>query len=228
MRLVIFGVSNLIGHYLDCALALGLTPSRIVMNMPEVVRARTRSVHDRVKCLAQPPEIIQMEDFSPRQGECYFIGTTSPGRRQLVEDIRSRFGITCCQLVHPAACISPHATLAEGVYVSAYSVVGPGADIGEHAFISAQVHVGHDTIVEPYARLLGGCNVAGHVRIGRSATIGMGATVIEELEVGAEAWVAAGAVVLQDVPPRVLVAGVPAKLKKNLQAPMPPGVTHSR
>jgi sugar O-acyltransferase (sialic acid O-acetyltransferase NeuD family) len=216
MRLVIFGVSNLIGHYLDCALALGLTPSRIVMNMPEVVRPRTRSVHDRVKLLAQPPEVIQMKDFSPRRDECYFIGTTSSGRHQLVEDIRSLFGITCCRLVHPAACISPHANLAEGVYISAFSVVGPGAEIGEHVFLSAQVHVGHDTIVEPYARLLGGCKVAGHVRIGHSATIGMGATVIEELEVGAEACVAAGAVVIRDVPARVLVAGVPAEFKKNL------------
>ena len=216
MRLVIFGVSNLLGNFLDCALALDLTPSHVVMNMPEVMRPRTRNVHERVQRLALPPEIIQMEDFSPREGECYFIGTTSPRRRQLVEEIKSRFGITCCQLIHPKACVSPHATLAEGVCVSACSVIGPGAEIGEHVFIGAQAYVGHDTIVEPYARLLAGCKVAGHVFIGANTSVGIGATIIEELEVGKDSCVAAGAVVIRDVPARVLVAGVPAELKKHL------------
>jgi sugar O-acyltransferase (sialic acid O-acetyltransferase NeuD family) len=214
MRLVIFGVSNMLGHILDCAIALQLEPSLIVMNVPEVIRPRTRSVHDRLKLLEKPPLVVMLKDFAPRDGECYFVGTTAPDRRQLVEDIERRFGIRCCNLVHPAAVVSPHASLATGVYISAHSSVGPGAEIGEQVYIGAKVHLAHDTIVEPYARILSGSNVAGHTRVGYGATIGMGATVIEELEVGREATVGAGAVVIEDVPMGAVVAGVPARILK--------------
>ena len=112
MRLVIFGVSNLLGAIMDCALELKLTPSLVVMNVPEVLRPRTRSVNDRLRLFPAPPKIIDLENFTPQQGECYFLGTTSPSRRQLVEHIRSRFGITCCTLVHPMAYVSPRASLA--------------------------------------------------------------------------------------------------------------------
>ena len=59
MRLVIFGVSNMLGDIFDCALALGLTPSLVVMNVPEITRPRTRSVTDRIMRLPTPPRIVQ-------------------------------------------------------------------------------------------------------------------------------------------------------------------------
>lgn len=216
MRLVIFGVSNVLGDILDCALAMGHEPSLIVMNAPEIVRPRTKSVHDRLALLQNPPPIVELEEFAPRDGECYFVGTTAPNRQQLVEEIRSRFGITCCNLIHPAAVVSPHAKLASGVYISEHSSIGSGAEIGEQVFVGPKVRLGHDTVVESYARIFSGCNVAGHTRVGYGATIGMGATVLEELEIGPEAYVAAGAVVTRDVPARVLVAGVPAEIKKKV------------
>jgi tetrahydrodipicolinate N-acetyltransferase len=39
---------------------------------------------------------------------------------------------------------------------------------------------------------------------------------VAPVTVGDEAVTAAGAVVIEDVPPKTLVAGVPAKVKKNL------------
>ena len=216
MRLVIFGVSNLLSHIFDCALALGLTPSLVVMNTPEIVRPRTKSVTDRIMRLPTPPRIIQLEEFSPQEGECYFLGTTSPQRQKLVEDINSCFGITCCTLVHPTAYVSPLASLAHGVFVGAGTIVGPGVELGEHVYVGQQVSVGHDTVVEPYARLQHGCNLGGHVHVGYGATVGSGATVMQELEIGPGALIAAGAVIIQDVPERALVAGVPGVFKKTL------------
>ena len=216
MRLIIFGVSNIVGHIFDCAQALGFTPSAIVLNTPEVVRPRTKSIYDRIKLLDQPPRVIQMDQFSPQDGECYFLGTTAAGREELAEEVRTRFGIRFCTLLHPAAWLSPHCTIADGVYVSAHSSIGPGAEIGEHVFVGAKVHIGHDTVVGPYSRLLSGCNVAGHVQVGYGVTVGMGATIIEELEIGPEAFIAAGAVVIKDLPARVMAAGVPARYRKSL------------
>ena len=53
------------------------------------------------------------------------------------------------------------------------------------------------------------------VRIGDRVWIGTNATVLKGVTIGDGAIVAAGAVVNRDVPPRCLVAGVPARVKKT-------------
>jgi len=77
---------------------------------------------------------------------------------------------------------------------------------GTHPTVLAEeVTVGHGAIVH-------GCTVK------RGALIGMGARVLDGAVIGECAIVAAGAVVSEGmvVPPRTLVAGVPAKVKREL------------
>ncbi len=52
------------------------------------------------------------------------------------------------------------------------------------------------------------------VHFKRGSYVGLGATILPGVTVGEESVVAAGAVVTKDVPPRSLVAGVPAVVKK--------------
>jgi carbonic anhydrase/acetyltransferase-like protein (isoleucine patch superfamily) len=132
--------------------------------------------------------------------------------------------------VHPSAFVAPtasiigNATLAEdasafyGVSVRADTAaikVGAGtnlqdnvvlhADPGFPCSVGARVSVGHSAVVH-------GCTVEDDCLIGMSATILNGAVI------GAGSLVAAGAVVLEGtvIPPRSLVAGVPAKVRREL------------
>jgi len=77
-------------------------------------------------------------------------------------------------------------------------------DSDKPAVVGDYVTVGHGAILH-------GCTVGNYV------LIGMNATVLDGAEVGDGAVVAAGAVVLegQKVPPKTLVAGVPAKVVKE-------------
>lgn len=79
------------------------------------------------------------------------------------------------------------------------------ADPGSPAIIGAGVSIGHGAVVH-------GC------RIEDDCLIGMNATVLNRAVIGRESLVAAGAVVLEGtvVPPRSLVAGVPAKVRREL------------
>ena len=61
-----------------------------------------------------------------------------------------------------------------------------------------------------------GIETAKPVNIGNSVWIGMGAKILEGVNIGDNAVIAAGAVVNKDVPPNTVVAGVPAKVIKNL------------
>jgi len=62
---------------------------------------------------------------------------------------------------------------------------------------------------------LGGTGKAGgdrHPKIRRGVLIGAGAKILGNIEVGACSKIASGSVVLKNVPARVTVAGVPAKI----------------
>lgn len=78
-------------------------------------------------------------------------------------------------------------------------------DQGVPTHIGARVSVGH-------AATLHGCTVED------DCLIGMGATLLNRVVIGTGSLVAAGSVVLEDtvIPPRSLVAGVPAKVRREI------------
>jgi carbonic anhydrase/acetyltransferase-like protein (isoleucine patch superfamily) len=79
------------------------------------------------------------------------------------------------------------------------------ADPGSPCVLEAGVSLGHRAVVHG-------------AHVGAGALIGIGAIVLNGARIGGGAFVAAGAVVLPgtQVPPGVLVAGVPAKVRRDL------------
>ncbi|MFQ3192465.1 MAG: maltose O-acetyltransferase [Paraglaciecola sp.] len=61
-----------------------------------------------------------------------------------------------------------------------------------------------------------GIESAKSINIGNSVWIGMGAKILEGVNIGDNAVIAAGAVVNKNVPANTVVAGVPARIIKNL------------
>ncbi|EPD62447.1 MULTISPECIES: gamma carbonic anhydrase family protein [Streptomyces] len=88
------------------------------------------------------------------------------------------------------------------------------ADPGFPVSIGARVSVGHNAVVHG-------------ATVGDDCLIGMGATVLNGAVIGAGSLVAAQALVPQgmQVPPGSLVAGVPAKVKRELTSEEREGVT---
>jgi sugar O-acyltransferase (sialic acid O-acetyltransferase NeuD family) len=216
--MVIFGVSNMLSDIYDCANGVGKKITRIIVNVPEQTRERTKDFETRLRELNERPLITSLDDFMPVEDDEYFIVPTTPQKHILVEFLKSRYHLQFSQLIHPTAYVSPYAKIGQDVFVGARSVIGPGCVVKDHVFIHHGVTVGHDTVLHEYVRLNPGSNIAGHVEIFDGATIGLGANVIEELVIGGEAIVAAGAIVIRDVKGRTLVAGAPAVVKKEYDA----------
>lgn len=93
-------------------------------------------------------------------------------------------------------------------------------EIGDHSGLGPGVHiytVGHP--LDPAERLSGGqfwnC-ISKPVKIGENVWIGGRAVILPGVEIGDGATVAAGSVVTKSVPPRVLVAGNPARIIREL------------
>ncbi|MFC7098663.1 gamma carbonic anhydrase family protein [Halobaculum marinum] len=109
------------------------------------------------------------------------------------------------------ASVWPNATLRGDhgrIVVGRESNVQDGAVLHEDAVLESEVTVGHNAIVHA-------------ATVAEGALVGMNAVVLDDAHVGEEAVVAAGAVVTEgtEVPPRTLVAGVPAEPKTELTDP---------
>jgi len=83
--------------------------------------------------------------------------------------------------------------------------------LGNANWLLAYVHIAHDCVVGSHTTFSNNAQLAGHVVIEDWVTMGGFTGVHQFCRVGAHAMVAAGAIVLQDVPPFVTVAGYPAK-----------------
>ncbi len=133
-------------------------------------------------------------------------------------------------VVDPSAFIHPSADLIGDVWIGPGCYVGPSASLrgdfgrivleaGANVQDTCVLHgfPGADTLVEADGHIGHGAVLHGCV-IRRGALVGMNAVVMDEAEIGEQAIVAACAFVRagMKVPPRMLVAGVPGKVMREL------------
>lgn len=119
-------------------------------------------------------------------------------------------------VVHPAATVPPEVRLGAGCIVLAGAVFTTAVEVGEQSIINVGCTLSHDVVLGRLVTLAPGVHVAGWAHIEDGATLGAGTVVIDRVRVGAAAVVGAGAVVTEDVPPRVVAVGVPARVIRSL------------
>ena len=89
----------------------------------------------------------------------------------------------------------------DGIELRDQVFVGPNATFTNDPFPRSRQHP------EKYARTI----------VERGASIGANATLLPGITIGEGAMIGAGAVVLEDVPPRVVVVGNPARIIRSLE-----------
>lgn len=98
---------------------------------------------------------------------------------------------------------------------------------GAKVLAQHSIEIGDDVRVGEYAAVMDSDHHAveegrptrmAPVRIGDNVWIGRGATIMPGVVIGDHSVVAAGSVVTHDVPPRTLVAGVPARVVRQIDA----------
>lgn len=129
------------------------------------------------------------------------------GRELLAVQLQNRISEVFGVDIHPAAQIGA------GVMMDhATSIV-----IGETSNIEDNVSILHEVTLGGTGKETGDR----HPKIRQGVLIGAGAKLLGNIEIGADSKVGAGSVVLDSVPPRCTVAGVPARIVGRASGPSP-------
>lgn len=128
--------------------------------------------------------------------------------------------------IEPGAIIREHVAVGDNCVIMMGAVLNIGAVIGEKTMIDMNVVVGGRAIVGKNCHIGAGAVLAGVIEppsadpvvVEDDVLIGANAVVLEGVRIGKGAVIAAGSVVVKDVEPYSVMAGVPAKLLKKVDA----------
>ncbi|MEN3041949.1 MAG: 2,3,4,5-tetrahydropyridine-2,6-dicarboxylate N-acetyltransferase [Fervidobacterium sp.] len=126
--------------------------------------------------------------------------------------------------IEPGAIIREYVEIGNNAVIMMGAVINLGSVIGEGTMIDMNVVVGARARIGKYCHIGAGSVIAGVVEppsakpvtIEDNVLIGANAVILEGVTVGKHSVVAAGAVVVDDVPPYTVVAGVPARFIKKV------------
>jgi sugar O-acyltransferase (sialic acid O-acetyltransferase NeuD family) len=137
-------------------------------------------------------------------------------RKKVVKKAKS-VGLKFASAIHPTVVMTDFVTLGEGIVICAGCILTNQITIGNHTIINLDVTIGHDTIIEDFCTLSPGVHISGRNRIREGVSIGTGAVTIQGITIGRWSIIGAGAVVVKDIPDKVVAVGIPAKPIKELE-----------
>lgn len=126
--------------------------------------------------------------------------------------------------IEPGAIIRDQVSIGNNAVIMMGATINIGAVIGEGTMIDMNVVVGGRGTIGKNCHIGAGAVIAGVIEppsalpvvVEDDVVVGANAVILEGIRVGKGSVVAAGAVVIEDVPPNVVVAGTPARVIKQI------------
>lgn len=141
-------------------------------------------------------------------------GLGSTGRPVARAALFNRFharGFRFFTVIDTTALVSEEVALGDGAQVLAGAILQPGVRLGPNSVANTGARIEHDAVAGAHVHVAPGAVVLGGVVIEDMVHVGAGAVLRQGVRVGTGAVIGAGAVVVADVPPGAVVAGVPAR-----------------
>jgi sugar O-acyltransferase (sialic acid O-acetyltransferase NeuD family) len=156
--------------------------------------------------------IFWIDELEEIEKNCLAIcGFGSMQRINIISKVES-FGIHFANVIHQNAYVSKTVKMGKGVLINSGVQIASDVILGDHVIVNRGALIGHGVSIKDYSVIAPGVNIAGNVSIGAKSDIGMGTNIIEHVKVGDHCFVGAGSLLTKDIPDRVKVVGIPARI----------------
>ncbi len=120
-------------------------------------------------------------------------------------------------LIDPSAIIPyEYCSLGTGILASPLVQLSPDTTIKDNCILLPNSFIGHDSTIDEFVSIANNATVGGNVHVKNGVHIGTNASIRENITIGEFSIIGMGSVVLNDVPPKSVVAGNPAKIIRSL------------
>lgn len=188
--------------------------AELMQSWDEVSFVDDRLFGARINQLSVVGKLKDLSSLYPEYSDAIVAIGNNKIRLDLMVELK-RIGFEIPVLVHPMAIVSKKNEVGQGSVIMAGAILNPNVIVGEGCIINTASTIDHDCILEKGVHLSPGTHLGGTVIVRKRSWIGIGASIINNITIGKDAIVAAGAAVTKDVSDGLLVAGVPASVKKN-------------
>jgi len=157
--------------------------------------------------------VLGSDDCAVRYPQAWFVpGIGDPRLKHRIIDSLKSLGVdNWATLISPTVRVHPSNVFGQGVVIGRNTDLTTGCILEDHVFVNIHVVLGHGVRIGPYTSVNPNVMINGEARIGSTCLIGANAFV-RDVVVGDGVTVGAGSVVIGDVEPDCVVAGVPAKV----------------
>jgi sugar O-acyltransferase (sialic acid O-acetyltransferase NeuD family) len=158
--------------------------------------------------------VFDRDAFARFPDACILAIPGSPGSYRTRKELIQGLGIAeerFARVIHPAARVSPLASIGYDVLIMAGVVITSNALIGSHICILPNTVIHHDVVVGDWGLIGSNVTIAGNTVVEENCYIGSGASIMNGLRVGTGALVGLGSNVIRNVPADTRVAGNPAR-----------------
>ena len=157
--------------------------------------------------------------LSERGGAVALTTVGNPAiKRELVARLKHIQGITFPLIVGPNSIVSDLVEFGEGCIVSlSFNWISPNVKLGNFVFVNCSTRIGHDVAIGDYTTIFSDIDISGEAQIGSDCIIGSGVTINPKVNIGDGSIIGAGSVVAKDIPAKVIAAGVPARVIKEIK-----------
>lgn len=125
--------------------------------------------------------------------------------------------VNVCSFIADNSIVSEKTYIGNGVFINQGAIIDNFVELNDGVVANIGASISHHSKIGTSSFLGPQCTIAGNVDIGKCVFIGANSTVINDIKIGDNSIIAAGAVVTCDVPENVMVAGIPAVVKKILE-----------
>lgn len=154
-------------------------------------------------------------EFPERANYCYFISIGNNEHRLEKFLKLQQFGCDIISIIDKTALVSENVSLGKGIFVGKMAIINSGVTIGDNVIVNTKALIEHGCVIGHHCNISTNTTLNGDVVVDDYCFIGSSAVLNGQLRVGESSVIGSGAVVIRNVQPRTVVAGVPAKFIKE-------------